>query len=174
MQATKVTASPNWQNTAPSILVVWLFAVALVCGPAPAIAESTPFKALAGKWSGWGWVNMLNGGRERVRCKVNYRSSKKTRLNQRIRCNSTSYKIEATTSMKRKGKRISGSWKESRTNSSGSLSGRANKTGLSLKLNGNAFRAGMSIKLVGKCKQSVKIDIFGIEIRSVSMQLKRC
>ena len=139
----------------------------------PRAEAAVKFTDLRGNWRGWGWVTLNNGGRERVRCRVSYSPRGNNNLSQNLRCASTTYKIDAVTTVRRRGNKLSGQWKENSFNVKGTLSGRATNSGFSLSLAGDVFSAGMSVS-VSKCNQSLNINVRGIEIRTVSMTLKRC
>ena len=137
------------------------------------VEAATTFQLLRGEWKGWGWVTLYNGGRERVRCRVSYESTGLRRLDQSLRCASTSYRIDAISSLLNSDGELSGSWRENSFDVAGTLSGRTRADGMSLRLTGVGFSADMSVK-VAKCTQSVNMSVAGIEIRKVEIGLKRC
>ncbi len=160
-------------GVAVGVLVVGLALMALV-GMADRAFSATPFKLLTGSWSGWGWVELHGGGRERVRCKSKNRLKGSNRLQQKIRCASTSYKISASLMLKSAGSKVSGEWSEVSFQSAGTVSGTANAHSMNLQLIGTAFSAGLTAS-IKNCSQTVTISVSGLDIRRVTMDLnKRC
>ena len=147
--------------------------VLLLIGLATPGEAATPFKLLEGDWCGRGWVTLRNGARERVLCRVKYQLKTKRRLSQSLKCASTSYKIDAQSSLLSTGDRLSGSWRERALNVTGSLSGKASANSLTVSLSGSAFSAGMHVR-ARKCRQSLNISVTGSDVRKVSVDLRRC
>ncbi|MBI1386186.1 MAG: hypothetical protein GC150_14870 [Rhizobiales bacterium] len=137
-------------------------------------AEAASFADLSGSWNGRGWITLNNGGRERVQCRVVYEAQGTNRIVQNLRCASTSYKIDATSHVQRSGNALYGTWTEKSFDVEGSLSGEALDDGFSLSLSGNVFNAGMSVRLDGGCRHDLNINVHGIDIRNVSMGLRKC
>jgi len=167
---------PKWHSAGWRQLVVITILVlgSTVAGPIDRVEAGSPLKLFGGNWSGWGWVEVHSGNRERVRCKSRNKVSGDNHLKQKIRCASTSFKITASLSITSSGSSVRGIWKAASFNSSGNVSGRTNSNGLNLTLSGSSFSAGLSAN-VKKCKQSLSISISGLEIRRVTMALnKRC
>lgn len=148
--------------------------IALAVAGAPgATANSDLFQSLKGRWSGTGAIKFSNGDRERLVCRVTYfTSSGATKLAQTIRCASEGFIIEVKSNFKARGSRVSGSWKETTANISGSISGKSSDTGLRLAIRGTNFTSSMVIRKNGT-RQSVSISSKGGRVASVSMNLRK-
>jgi hypothetical protein len=152
-----------------SLLVLSL---ALAAGQARAEFAS-PFRALAGAWTGGGTLSMANGEQERLRCRAAYDPAgggAALRLN--IRCASPSYNFDLTSDVQNRGGAISGSWNEAGHNASGSIQGRAVGDRIEASAQGQNFGANISLTTRGN-RQSVVIHPAGTDVRLVSLALER-
>jgi hypothetical protein len=89
------------------LLLLALFAFATVQ------AESGPFAALEGSWSGEGNITTSGGLRERLRCRATYRTGDggdHVRIS--LRCASDSYNFDLAGDVEHRNGAISGSWTE--------------------------------------------------------------
>ncbi len=137
-------------------------------------ASDNPFSMLSGTWKGWGWIELWSGDKERLRCKVVYKvSGRGKRASQALLCASTSYKVDARGTLRISAGRVSGTWAESGFGVEGSVSGTAKGKMILLGLVGAKFTAAMAIS-VDRCRQTVTIKPRGLEVRKVSMGLKKC
>ena len=147
---------------------------ALAIGASPSHAAVSPFRALAGAWTGGGMVSMADGQQEPLRCRAAYEvggSGDQLRLN--LRCASSSYTIDLSSDAEYRGGEISGSWTESSHNASGSLSGRGSGEHIEIAAQGQSFSASLSVTTRGN-RQSVSIrPQAGTPVQAVSLSLSR-
>jgi hypothetical protein len=154
----------------------------LVIGAAAAItmfaapsanAQSGPFTALAGSWSGGGRVNFQNGSSDRLRCRATYSvGGGGNSVQLTLRCASDSYNFNLTSNVTSQGGAVSGSWSESTRGIGGTLSGTANAKGLQLQVIGPAFAAGLSLAVNGN-RQAISIASPGSDMKSASISLSK-
>lgn len=137
-------------------------------------ALANPVGDIAGRWSGWGSISMDGGGSEQVRCVVTYAvKDAGAGLHQNMRCASASLKIDATARLTFASGQVAGSWEESTTSTSGSVSGRITPEGFNLSIHGATFTAAMAVVTSG-CKQSINIAPQGLEVSRISIGLGKC
>jgi len=148
-------------------------ALGATAGPGDA-AMMSPFRAMAGSWSGGGTLSMANGEQERLRCRASDDvGGTGNELNLNLRCASASYNFDLTSEAQYRGGEISGSWSEASRNASGSLSGRANGDRIDVAARGQNFAADLSLTTRGS-RQSISIRPQGqTDIRGVSLALER-
>ena len=138
-----------------------------------ASAAVSPFRQMAGSWSGGGVISLANGEQERLRCRASYDvagGGEQLRLN--IRCASDSYNIDLSSDVAYRGGEISGEWSEASHNASGTLEGRAAGDRIEAEARGQSFSAGLSMTTHGS-RQTVSIRPAGSDIRAVSLALER-
>lgn len=158
------------------ILGAGLVTMTLAVAASPASAQyamMSPFRAMAGSWSGGGMISMANGERERLRCRANYdvaRAGDELRLN--LRCASASYNFDLTSDVQDRGGAISGEWTEASRNAAGTLSGRAVGDHVEAEARGQNFAANLSLTTRGN-RQTVSIRPAGSDIRDVTLALNR-
>jgi len=156
-------------------LVLALTCVAGLSTASYAAPSQSLFEKLNGRWTGWGWLQVKSGDRERIRCIVSYKlHAPKNAADQELRCASTSYIFDATASLKNDEGIISGTWKETTFAAEGTITGRATASFVSVHLEGVNLSAGMSITAKGSCAQTVRIRPQNGEITLMSISLKRC
>jgi hypothetical protein len=151
---------------------LFVLSLALAAGTARA-GFASPFKAMAGSWTGGGTLSMASGEQERLRCRAAYDPAgggEALRLN--IRCASPSYNFDLSSQVEDRGGAISGSWSESSRNASGSISGRATGDHIEATAQGQNFAANISLSTRGN-RQTVIINPAGTDVRSVSVALER-
>ncbi|UPK23969.1 hypothetical protein [Bradyrhizobium sp. 195] len=119
------------------------------------MAQSGPFAALAGSWSGGGTVMLDDGSTERIRCRAKYAPIGPT-MEMSLTCASDAYKFNLGANVKSEGGAIAGSWSEASRNISGSLQGRGAGGNYELVASTAGFNANISLKTSGN-KQSVSI-----------------
>ena len=148
-------------------------ALGAAAGPSGA-AMMSPFRAMAGSWSGGGTLSMANGEQERLRCRASYDvAGSGEALNLNLKCASASYNFDLTSEAQYRGGAISGSWTEASRNASGSLSGRANGDHIDVAARGQNFAADLALTTRGN-RQSISIRPQGqTDIRAVSLALER-
>lgn len=127
--------------------------VALLAGvtllPLAASARSeNPFDDLKGSWRGSGTLSPLGGNQERVSCRATYSVSGSS-ASQTMSCAGTDYKVTTNASLKVSGGSLSGSWSESATGASGSVSGTAKNGKIRARISGAQFNGLMSINVAG-------------------------
>jgi hypothetical protein len=128
-----------------------------VVTPAVAVAKIHPFAAMAGSWSGGGTIDLTNDIHERLRCRANYTyGASNSSLGLSIRCASDNYKFELTSNVVDRGGNISGTWRETAYNVSGSINGRVNGGHISAVAKGDSFTAALSVSTNGN-RQSVTL-----------------
>lgn len=137
-------------------------------------AGAAELRELVGDWRGRGKVKLQGGGEEPVRCVVSYKAPSSSQIQQNLRCASISYRIDAVSNVRVRGKRLVGTWTEKTFDVTGELSGAVRDDGFTVSLVGNVFSAGMNV-VVGGCQQTLDINVRGIDIRAIQMKLrKRC
>jgi len=150
----------------------WLI-VALGLAGSPAFAAMSPFRAMAGAWSGGGTLSTADGQQERLRCRASYNVSgggDELRLN--LRCASQSYNFDLASNVQYRDGAISGDWSEASRNASGTISGRASGDQVEAAANGQNFSANLSLTTRGG-RQTVSIRPQGGDVRAVSLALDR-
>lgn len=137
----------------------------------PALAQS-PFQALGGTWGGAGSLSLANGERERLRCRAYYTPRERgANMGMAIRCASASYKIELRSRLAYNNGLVSGSWRETSFNQSGSIRGRASSSRLTLQIQGGVSGS-ITVAFAGQ-NQSISVQTNGSELRGVSISLSR-
>jgi hypothetical protein len=151
----------------------WLIVV-LNLAPGAALADASPFRAMAGSWSGGGMLSTADGNQERLRCRASYNVAGRgdeVRLN--LRCASDSYNFDLTGDVEYHGGAISGQWTESSRNAAGTIEGRAAGDHVEAAARGQNFSADLSLTTRGN-RQTVSIRPQGSgDIRAVSLALDR-
>jgi hypothetical protein len=160
--------------TASNIGRTSLLALSLALAAGTAQAEfASPFRAMAGSWTGGGTLSMATGEQERLRCRAAYDPTgggEALRLN--IRCASPSYNFDLASQVENRGGAISGSWSEASRNASGSIEGRVAGNHIDATAQGQNFGANISLTTRGN-QQSVVIHPAGTDVRLVSLALER-
>jgi hypothetical protein len=136
-------------------------------------AAVSPFAAMAGSWSGGGFLSTSDGNRERLRCRASYDvGGTGTELRLSIRCASDSYNIDLASNVQYRGGEIFGSWSEASHNASGTLSGRAAGGRIEASARSESFSANLSLTTHGN-RQMVSIRPQGTSITGVTLALDR-
>jgi hypothetical protein len=141
-------------------------ALALAAGPATSAAPMSPFRAMAGSWSGGGVLDMADGQQERLRCRASYDVAGAER-----NC-ASSYNFDLTSQVQYQEGAISGEWSEASRNASGTIEGRASGDRVEAAARGQNFSAALSLTTRGN-RQSVSIRPEGTDVRAVSLSLER-
>jgi hypothetical protein len=135
-------------------------------------AESGPFAAMAGNWSGGGTVTLDDGSSERIRCRASYAvSASGTGLNQTLTCASDSYKINLNNNVVSEGGSLSGTWSESNRAATGTLQGHGNNGNFQVIASGPGLTAHISLTTHGN-KQSIVIKT-DTAFRTTAISLSR-
>ena len=158
----------SWQGRAAVMALALGGALHLGAGD----AHAANLTSLVGDWQGRGTVKLANGGEEPVRCRVSYAQVRGNVVDQSLRCASISYRIDAVSRVQTSGRRLTGTWEEKRFETSGDLSGALRDDGFTMRLVGTAFTAGMNVE-VDSCTQVMDINVNGIDIRQISMKLRK-
>jgi len=150
----------------------WLLA-ALTLTASPAAAAVSPFRAMAGSWSGGGRLSMADGEQQRLRCRASYDvAGRGDELSLELRCASDAYNFDLTSNVAYRGGEISGQWSEATRNASGTIEGRANGDHIEAAARGQNFSANLSLTTRGN-RQTVSIHPQGGDVRAVSLALDR-
>ncbi len=94
--------------------VIGAMTAIVVFAAPPANAQSGPFSALAGSWSGGGKINFSDGSSDRLRCRATYAvggGGSSAQLT--LRCASDSYNFNLSSNITSQGGAVSGTWSES-------------------------------------------------------------
>lgn len=149
-----------------------LVGVALILGTGAASAQSPAFVGLGGAWSGTGTISLLDGAKERIRCKASYVVGRgDARLQQSLRCASDSYRFDLTSDVVSQQGQIAGSWSEASRGISGTLVGRENGGSISAVVDAPGFSARLSLTTSGN-KQNFSLSSDG-DITSVIIALRK-
>jgi hypothetical protein len=135
-------------------------------------AQSGPFAGMAGVWSGGGIVTLDDGSTERIRCRATYAvGGGGTGLNQSLTCASDSYRFNLSSNVVASGGSLSGTWRESSRNITGSLEGRGSNGNFQVVASAPGFTANISLRTAGN-RQSVVIRAES-QFRGASITLSR-
>lgn len=149
-----------------------LLALLSVFVPA-AQAESGPFAALEGSWTGEGNITTSGGLRERLRCRAAYRSAEAgEQMRLTLRCASDSYNFDLAGDVEHRNGAISGSWTEASRRASGTITGRVNGDHIEANAKGETFSVTLSLTTRGN-RQAVAIQSLAAEVTNVSITLNK-
>jgi len=125
----------------------------------PALAAVSPFRAMAGSWSGGGMLSTADGNQERLRCRASYDvAGRGDELSLNLRCASDSYNFDLTGQFAADGSNhISGQWTERTRNIGGNAIGTARGDQIQVHVESGAFAADLSLTTRGR-RQSVTIN----------------
>jgi hypothetical protein len=139
-----------------------------------ALADVSPFRAMAGTWSGGGMLSTADGGQEQLRCRASYNvAGAGDELHLSLRCASDSYNFDLASNVEYRGGAISGEWTEASRNASGTIEGRAAGDHVEAAARGQNFSADLSLTTRGN-RQTISIrPQGGGDIRAVSLSLGR-
>jgi hypothetical protein len=148
--------------------------VALGLAGTAAYAAVSPFRVMAGSWSGGGTISMSDGQQEPLRCRASYDVDESgSQLHLNLRCASASYNFDLASDVEYRGGAVSGQWSEASRNVSGTLQGRAAGDRIEVAANSQSFTANLSLTTHGN-RQTVSIrPEGGSDIRDVSLALAR-
>jgi len=159
--------------TALNLAKAGLVATTMALAAVPAQAAFSPFRSMAGSWSGGGMLSMASGERQPLRCRATYNvagSGDELRLN--LRCASASYNFDLASNVEYRDGAITGEWSEASRNASGSISGRASGDHIDAAARGQNFSANLSLTTRGN-RQTVTIQPQGTDVTGVSLSLDR-
>lgn len=152
----------------PFVAAAVLFLVSI--SGSPSQAQSGPFAAMAGSWSGGGTVNLEDGSTERIRCRARYAPAGPT-MSMSLNCASDAYKFILSAEVAAEGNAITGNWTESSRNVSGTLQGRRSGGNFQVHASAAGFNANLSLATRGN-KQTVSIRGDG-QFRGANIALSR-
>jgi hypothetical protein len=151
----------------------------LCCGALlqTASAQSGPFAAFPGRWSGSGTIRVTSADKqttERLRCSATYRVPGSRNLNLQLGCKSDSYTIDLTGDFEVDASaHISGHWTEHSRNVGGTTNGTAQGDKLHLYIESSAFAATLDMTTRSR-QQSVSLDSRGAgQTITASVTLRR-
>ncbi len=116
-------------------------------------AQSGPFAALAGSWSGGGTVMLDDGSTERIRCRARYAPAGPV-MDMSLTCASEAYKFNLSASVRAEGNAITGSWSEASRNISGVIRGHGGGANFEVVAETAGFNASIALRTSGT-KQTV-------------------
>jgi hypothetical protein len=138
-------------------------------------AEAGPIEELTGYWTGGGTVLLPERVTEKVKCAVIYKvGGGGTLIKQTIRCASADYNINAVAELRVNGSQVAGNWEEKTYSATGQVSGRYTGSSFVLSIQGGNFTAAMDLGLTSACKQTIRIQPKGLEIKRITMNLAKC
>ena len=154
--------------------------VAILCSGAlsqVASAQSGPFAAFPGRWSGSGTIRVKSADKqttERIRCSATYRVPGSGNLNLQLGCKSDSYNFDLTGDFEvDAGAHISGRWTEHSRNVGGTANGTAHGDKLHLYVESSAFAATLDMTTRDR-QQLVSLDSRGAgQTVTASVTLRR-
>jgi hypothetical protein len=143
-----------------------------VAAPAKAVAVH-PFAAMAGSWTGGGTIELTNDIKENLRCRAGYNYGQAaSSLAISIRCASDNYKFELSSDVVERGGAISGRWKETTYDVSGSINGRVAGNRVSATARSDKFTTALSVNTSGN-RQTVAITPEATYIIKVQIALNK-
>jgi hypothetical protein len=148
-------------------------ALLLLANPSSA-QDRSPFQGLSGIWEGTGTVTLSSGNKERIRCQAEYAvGGSGSRLQQKLRCESPSYKFDLSSDVAYQGGTISGNWTERTRHTGGTVSGSVIEGGrIQAVVDGQGFSAVLNLVTRGD-RQSVQMESKGEKLNQVSIMLRR-
>lgn len=155
------------------VAVMGLTFAMMALAPSPALSASA-VQQLAGRWSGWGSVDMQNGSREQVKCVATFFvENGASRVKQNLRCASAGYKIDVRGRFNVKGNSVSGTWEERNHNNAGTVSGKVSGSTFRLAIRGPVLNASMSLA-TSACKMNINITPVDFNVRRIAIGLRKC
>lgn len=149
-------------------------AVITMAGGVLAAAEPDAFNRFAGRWAGPGTLSDASGPGESFKCVVTYLpGADGASVDQKLRCKGDSYNLDAATTLKFEGKKISGEWQDNIHSLSGTLAGDLTATGFDVQLDGQFFAAKMTV-VSAACEQAVTVVPTKGATDTMAANLKRC
>lgn len=152
-----------------------LIALAAATPPALSSLGSTTVSGLSGRWAGAGSYTPARGEARPFKCVATYfTDGEASRLKQNLRCQSDSYKLDASTFLAFDGRVVTGRWEDKIHALNGSVRGKLTPDGFDIDLEGRFFRARMVVVSDG-CSQSVTVTPERADyVRELSAQMRKC
>ncbi|MEM7750478.1 MAG: hypothetical protein AAF346_19675 [Pseudomonadota bacterium] len=134
-----------------------------------------PLDRFNGRWAGWGRITLDSGRTENMKCVTVFRIGKGgNSAQQSFRCSSESYRFDAKANYKVAGGKVTASWNEAIYAMEGSIAAKMTGSGLQGTIRSTTFAGRIKISHSGRCRQTTVITPRGIEVRSLTVDLKRC
>lgn len=128
-----------------------------------------------GRWAGWGRLTLDSGKSESVKCVTVYRLSQGgNSARQSFRCTSDSYRFNVSANYKASGSNVTANWSEEIYALDGTIRAKLTRTGFKGTFRSSTFAGGIAISHSGSCRQTIAITPRQIEIRSLTVDVKRC
>lgn len=135
--------------------------------------DDSAFAPLLGWWKGQGRLGFQEGQTENVTCRATYKlGDVPTKLEQNIRCATSSGKVEIVSHVTNNGGELSGTWTERIYNLVGDLSGAITERGYRVSVTGSDVGAEMEI-IVRDGMQVIEIKFSGNTLRGLTLVLKK-
>ena len=115
--------------------------------------------SLKGDWRGAGTVQPIGGAKERISCRVNYRTNGPS-IAQQISCAGTDYKFDAGASVSCEGNKVTGTWNEQVANNTGRVTGNIRGKDLILEVAGPNFTGRFNVKFIADNRHTLTITQF--------------
>jgi hypothetical protein len=134
---------------------------------------SHPFAAIAGAWTGGGSIALTGDINERLRCRANHtygQANSSLALN--IRCASDNYKIELISNVTERRGQVTGQWRETNYNVTGTINGRVAGNRVSAVAEGDKFTADLTVVTTGN-RQTIRIQPKATYLQDVQIALSR-
>ncbi|MBX2806966.1 MAG: hypothetical protein KTR19_13410 [Hyphomicrobiales bacterium] len=116
-------------------------------------------EGLAGDWRGDGTVQPIGGVKERISCRVTYRTTG-SQIAQQISCAGTDYKIDAGANVACEGTKVSGTWNEQIANNTGRITGNIRGKNLNLEVKGPNWEGRFNVKFTATNRHTLTITQF--------------
>ena len=165
------------RQTLTRVALSWAI-LALMLGvflPPDAYAQGAgPFARMAGQWTGSGTIDLVDGGREPLKCRASYDVLQENNVQLNIRCASESYNFDLRASATYRNGAIGGTWSESTRNASGTLSGRGGGDRFSVLASGPSFSANLTLTTHGNSQSVIiKANDTSAGVRGATINLRR-
>ena len=158
----------NYGRRVQTVLMLSVMALGLIVSSV-SMAAANPFKKVKGNWRSAGATAIINGNKERVKCRARYSTpGRKVAFN--LKCSGSGYFVNVSVNATVIGSKVKGSWSESQFSKSGWLSGRASSKSSNLSFGGSGLSGSMSISLSSRKRHSIYINANGTRI---SIPLRR-
>lgn len=134
-----------------------------------------PLDRFNGRWAGWGRIALDSGKTEKMKCVAVYRiGNGGNSAQQTFRCSSESYRFDAKASYKASGGKVTANWSESIYAMEGTIAAKLTGSGLQGTIRSTTFAGRIKISHSGRCRQTLAITPRQIEVRSLTVDMKRC
>ncbi len=150
-----------------------LYALIFLGSSGSSQAENTlDVATLAGRWVGEGQLISKTDEVEKLRCRVTFLVRGKGKIEQNIRCKSSSYQIEVRNNLLQSGSKVSGTWVDRLNEMSGTISGKINGQSIEALVKSEVFDSKLAVD-VDKDKQKIELKPINGPVKRVAFQLSR-